>query len=96
MTVRGILCDLDGVVYRGDQACPGAVEGNESVLHPSTCVLLVGDLIQPGSLVSNSLVSPYRSHQIDDKEIIGVEKEANAKYDQPVNINGIVDGLPCD
>lgn len=27
MTVRGILCDLDGVVYRGDQACPGAVEG---------------------------------------------------------------------
>ncbi|MFK5635973.1 MULTISPECIES: HAD-IIA family hydrolase [unclassified Ornithinimicrobium] len=27
MTVRGILCDLDGVVYRGEQACPGAVEG---------------------------------------------------------------------
>lgn len=27
MTVRGILCDLDGVVYRGDQACPGAVDG---------------------------------------------------------------------
>lgn len=27
MTVRGILCDLDGVVYRGQEACPGAVEG---------------------------------------------------------------------
>ncbi len=27
MTVRGILCDLDGVVYRGDRACEGAVEG---------------------------------------------------------------------
>lgn len=27
MTVRGILCDLDGVVYRGERACPGAVEG---------------------------------------------------------------------
>lgn len=27
MSVRGILCDLDGVVYRGQQACPGAVEG---------------------------------------------------------------------
>lgn len=25
--VRGILCDLDGVVYRGDEPCPGAVEG---------------------------------------------------------------------
>lgn len=27
MRVRGVLCDLDGVVYRGDRACPGAVEG---------------------------------------------------------------------
>lgn len=27
MTVRGILCDLDGVVYRGEHACPGAIEG---------------------------------------------------------------------
>lgn len=27
MTIRGILCDLDGVVYRGQHACPGAVEG---------------------------------------------------------------------
>lgn len=25
--VRGLLCDLDGVVYRGAQACEGAVEG---------------------------------------------------------------------
>lgn len=30
MTVRGILCDLDGVVYRGDQPCDGAVEGLRS------------------------------------------------------------------
>lgn len=27
MSVSGILCDLDGVVYRGDLPCPGAVEG---------------------------------------------------------------------
>lgn len=27
MTVRGLLCDLDGVVYRGDTACEGAIEG---------------------------------------------------------------------
>lgn len=27
MKVRGILCDLDGVVYRAHEACPGAVEG---------------------------------------------------------------------
>lgn len=26
MTVRGLLCDLDGVVYRGEAACPGAIE----------------------------------------------------------------------
>lgn len=25
--IRGLLCDLDGVVYRGEEACPGAVEG---------------------------------------------------------------------
>lgn len=27
MTYRGLLCDLDGVVYRGGTACDGAVEG---------------------------------------------------------------------
>ncbi|GAA1182097.1 hypothetical protein GCM10009584_25250 [Ornithinimicrobium humiphilum] len=27
MTVRGLLCDLDGVVYRGDTACEGAIDG---------------------------------------------------------------------
>jgi HAD superfamily hydrolase (TIGR01450 family) len=27
MSVRGILCDLDGVVYRAHEPCPGAVEG---------------------------------------------------------------------
>lgn len=27
MRVRGLLCDLDGVVYRGAAACDGAVEG---------------------------------------------------------------------
>lgn len=27
MSYRGLLCDLDGVVYRGGQACEGAVEG---------------------------------------------------------------------
>jgi glycerol-1-phosphatase len=30
VTVRGILCDLDGVVYRGDRAVVGAVEGLRS------------------------------------------------------------------
>lgn len=27
MRFRGVLCDLDGVVYRAHEACPGAVEG---------------------------------------------------------------------
>lgn len=27
MRVRGVLCDLDGVVYRAHEPCPGAVEG---------------------------------------------------------------------
>lgn len=27
MTVTALLCDLDGVVYRGAEPCPGAVEG---------------------------------------------------------------------
>lgn len=27
MTYRGLLCDLDGVVYRGTSACDGAAEG---------------------------------------------------------------------
>lgn len=26
-SVRGLICDLDGVVYRGDRPCAGAVEG---------------------------------------------------------------------
>ncbi|WP_228387208.1 HAD-IIA family hydrolase [Ornithinicoccus halotolerans] len=26
-SVRGLICDLDGVVYRGSQPCPGAIEG---------------------------------------------------------------------
>lgn len=26
---RGLICDLDGVVYRGGEACPGAVQGLE-------------------------------------------------------------------
>ena len=27
MRFRGMLCDLDGVIYRAHEACPGAVEG---------------------------------------------------------------------
>ncbi|WP_272948380.1 HAD-IIA family hydrolase [Ornithinimicrobium sufpigmenti] len=27
MRIRGILCDLDGVVYRAHEPCPGAVDG---------------------------------------------------------------------
>src|SRR5699024_3026105 len=27
MRFRGMLCDLDGVVYRAHEPCPGAVEG---------------------------------------------------------------------
>lgn len=26
-SVRGLICDLDGVVYRGSRPCPGAIEG---------------------------------------------------------------------
>lgn len=27
LAVQGLICDLDGVVYRGDWPCPGAIEG---------------------------------------------------------------------
>ncbi|HSP59899.1 MAG TPA: HAD-IIA family hydrolase [Ornithinimicrobium sp.] len=37
--VRGILCDLDGVVYRGDAACPGAAEGLASAREAGVQIL---------------------------------------------------------
>lgn len=41
MRVRGILCDLDGVVYRGDRACEGAVEGLLSARAAGVSVLFM-------------------------------------------------------
>lgn len=41
MTVRGILCDLDGVVYRGDRACEGAVEGLQAARAAGVRVLFM-------------------------------------------------------
>ena len=41
MTVRGLLCDLDGVVYRGDEACPGAVEGLSAAREAGVRVLFM-------------------------------------------------------
>ncbi|GAA4887631.1 HAD-IIA family hydrolase [Serinicoccus chungangensis] len=39
--ISGLLCDLDGVVYRGEQACPGAVEGLQRVRDAGIDVLFM-------------------------------------------------------
>lgn len=38
---RGLLCDLDGVVYRGREACPGAVEGLRAAREAGVRVLFM-------------------------------------------------------
>lgn len=40
-TPRALLCDLDGVVYRGDQPCPGAVEGLAAIRAAGVSVLFL-------------------------------------------------------
>lgn len=40
-TVRGILCDLDGVVYRAHVPCPGAVEGLASAREAGVRVIFM-------------------------------------------------------
>lgn len=41
MTVRGLLCDLDGVVYRGGTACEGAVEGLQAAREAGLPILFL-------------------------------------------------------
>lgn len=56
MTVRGILCDLDGVVYRGDRACPGAVEGLSDARSAGVRVLfMTNNASRPPQAVADQL-----------------------------------------
>lgn len=41
MTLRAMLCDLDGVIYRAQEACPGAVEGITSARAAGVRVLFM-------------------------------------------------------
>lgn len=56
MTVRGILCDLDGVVYRGQEACPGAVEGITAAREAGVRVLfMTNNASRPPQAVADHL-----------------------------------------
>ncbi|AXH95060.1 HAD-IIA family hydrolase [Ornithinimicrobium avium] len=56
MRVRGILCDLDGVVYRGDRACPGAVEGLRDARDAGVRVLfMTNNASRPPQAVADQL-----------------------------------------
>lgn len=56
MRVRGLLCDLDGVVYRSDQACPGAIEGLTSARAAGVQILfLTNNASRPTAEVAEHL-----------------------------------------
>lgn len=58
MSVRGILCDLDGVVYRGAVACPGAVEGLTAARAAGVRVLfMTNNASRPPEVVAEHLTS---------------------------------------
>ncbi|USQ78383.1 HAD-IIA family hydrolase [Ornithinimicrobium faecis] len=58
MTYRGLLCDLDGVVYRGASACDGAVEGLAAARAAGLLVLfLTNNAARLPAEVSEHLVS---------------------------------------
>lgn len=58
MTVRGILCDLDGVVYRGDVACDGAVEGLASAREAGVRLLfMTNNASRPPEVVAEHLTA---------------------------------------
>ncbi|MFX0538816.1 HAD-IIA family hydrolase [Ornithinimicrobium sp. Y1847] len=58
MRVRGILCDLDGVVYRGEVACPGAVEGLDGARKAGVRVLfMTNNASRRPEVVADQLVS---------------------------------------
>ena len=56
MTVRGILCDLDGVVYRGEAGCPGAVAGLTAARRSGVQVLfMTNNASRPPEAVADQL-----------------------------------------
>lgn len=58
MTYRGLICDLDGVVYRGTAACAGAVEGLAAARSAGLPVLfLTNNAARLPAEVSDHLVS---------------------------------------
>lgn len=56
MTIEGLLCDLDGVVYRGSEACPGAVEGLTAARRAGVRVLfMTNNASRPPQAVADHL-----------------------------------------
>lgn len=56
MSVRGILCDLDGVVYRAHEPCPGAVEGLTAARQAGVAVLfMTNNASRPPQVVADQL-----------------------------------------
>lgn len=54
--IRGLLCDLDGVVYRAHAACPGAVEGLASARAAGVQVLfMTNNASRPPEAVAHQL-----------------------------------------
>ncbi|MFK5690192.1 HAD-IIA family hydrolase [Ornithinimicrobium sp. LYQ92] len=54
--IRGLLCDLDGVVYRAHAACPGAVEGLASARAAGVQVLfMTNNASRPPGTVADQL-----------------------------------------
>lgn len=75
MRVRGILCDLDGVVYRGDRACPGAVEGLSDARDAGVRVLfMTNNASRPPQVVADQLTG--LGLQTDADEVLNASQVA--------------------
>lgn len=75
MTVRGILCDLDGVVYRGEHACPGAVEGLTAARSAGIQVLfMTNNASRPPGEVARHLTD--LGLPTTDQEVLGASQVA--------------------
>lgn len=66
--IRGILCDLDGVVYRAHEACPGAAEGLASARAAGVRILfMTNNASRPPQVVADQLTElgvPASVHEV--------------------------------
>lgn len=75
MTVAGLLCDLDGVVYRGSAPCPGAVEGLLSARRAGVRVLfMTNNASRPPQAVADQLCDLGLPTSADD--VLGASQVA--------------------